>query len=117
MMKILVVEDNFEAQCALCELLELLDYQVQGVSTAEEALDKLPQFDILVTDVNLPGINGIELAQKCNAMNPSKPIIITSGMEISTQLQFKVQVLNKPFSFNMLSEVLNKTKSLVQAIL
>jgi CheY-like chemotaxis protein len=113
-MKILVVEDNFEAQTTLCELLEMLDYQANGVATAEEALDKLPHFDIILTDVNLPGISGIELAQKINTMYPTKPIIISSGMDISTQLQFDVQVLPKPFSVTVLLEILEKAKILVR---
>ena len=113
-MKILVVEDNFDAQTILCELLEMLDYQAQGVASAEEALDKLPLFDILLTDLNLPGMSGVELAQKSNAMDPTKPIIISSGMDISTQLQFEVQVLPKPFSVTVLSEILEKAKNLVR---
>ena len=113
-MRILVVEDNSEAQSALCELLELLDYQALGVANAEEALDKFPHFDILLTDINLPGISGIELARKCNTMDPAKPIIITSGMDISTQFQFEVQMLPKPFSVTKLSEILERAKNLVR---
>lgn len=113
-MKILVVEDNFEAQATLCELLEMLDYQAQGVATAEEALDKLLHVDILLTDVNLPGINGIELAQKCNQLDPTKPIIICSGMDISAHFQFEVQVLPKPFSITILTEILEKAKNLAR---
>lgn len=114
-MKILVVEDNFEAQATLCELLEMLDYQAQGVATAEEALDELPHYDILLTDINLPGMSGIELAQKSNAIYPLKPIIISSGMDISTQLLFEVQILPKPFSVTILSGILEKAKSLIRA--
>ena len=112
-MKILVVEDNLDAQITLCELLEMLDYKAKGVATAEDALNQLPHFDILLTDVNLPGMNGIELAQKINKIDPTKPIIISSGMDISLALHFEVQVLPKPFNLTILSEVLEKAKNLI----
>ncbi len=108
---ILVVEDNLDAQLALCELLSMLGHHAVGVSSAEEALDQLSSFDILLTDVNLPGISGIELAKKAHVLYPSKPVIISSGMDISTQLEFEVQLLPKPFSMVILSEVLEKAKS------
>ncbi|HSI42938.1 MAG TPA: response regulator [Methylotenera sp.] len=108
--KILVVEDNEEAQLTLCELLSMLGYYAEGVTTGEDALDMLADFDILLTDMNLPGMSGIELAQKCYSLDANKPIIISSGMDISTQLQFEVQLLPKPFSIAILSEVLEKSK-------
>lgn len=108
--KILVVEDNVDAQTTLCELLSMLGYEATGVSSAEDALAQLPEFDILLTDVNLPGMNGIELAMKSHALNASKPIIISSGMDISTQLPFAVQLLPKPFSIMILSEILDNAR-------
>ena len=109
--KILVVEDNLDAQITLCELLTMLGYHAIGVSSAEDAIEQLATFDILLTDVNLPGISGIDLAKKAHALYPSKPIIISSGMDVSTQLEFEVQLLPKPFSMMILSEILEKTKS------
>lgn len=110
--KILVVEDNVDAQTTLCELLSMLGYEAAGVLSAEDALAQLAGFDILLTDVNLPGMNGIELAMKSHALNASKPIIISSGMDISTQLPFAVQLLPKPFSIMILSEILDNARKL-----
>jgi CheY-like chemotaxis protein len=108
--KILVVEDNLEAQATLCELLSLLDYEAIGASSAEEALALLADVDILLTDLNLPGMSGVELATECHNQFPSKAIIISSGMDISNQLPFEVQVLSKPFSMMTLSKILDKAK-------
>lgn len=110
--KILVVEDNVDAQTTLCELLSMLGYEAAGVSSAEDALAQLADFDILLTDVNLPGKSGIELAIKSHALYASKPIIISSGMDISTQLPFAVQLLPKPFSIMILSEILDNARKL-----
>lgn len=109
-MKILIVEDNLEAQSTLCELLEMLDHFAEGASTAEDALNKLPNFDILLTDINLPGMSGLELAKISRVLYPSKPIIISSGMDITSQLQFNVQLLPKPFTVTELTEILDKAK-------
>lgn len=112
--KILVVEDNLDAQAALCELLSLLDYQVVGVATAEDAIREIGNFDILLTDLNLPGMSGVELAKKIESANPNIPIIISSGMDISTELDFGVLMLPKPFSVSILNEILDKAKQLIK---
>ncbi len=106
--KILVVEDNLEAQTTLCELLTMLGYEAIGASSAEEALELLAEVNILLTDVNLPGMSGVELAIRCHAQDPSKPIIISSGMDTASKLPFAVQLLPKPFSMRILSEILEK---------
>lgn len=113
--RILVVEDNEEAQTTLCELLSILGYHAEGVTTGEEALTLLADFDILLTDLNLPGMSGMELAQKCFELHAGKPIIISSGMDSVTQLQFEVHLLPKPFSIGILSEILDKSKKSLQA--
>jgi CheY-like chemotaxis protein len=113
--KILVVEDNLDAQAALCELLSLLDYQVVGVGTAEDAIKEIGNFDILLTDLNLPGMNGIELAKKIKSVNPNVPIIISSGMDISAELNFDVFTLPKPFTVSILNEILDKAKQLIES--
>jgi CheY-like chemotaxis protein len=56
--RILVVEDNEEAKATLCELLMLLGYEATGVPSAEDALAQVNDFDIVLTDLNLPKMNG-----------------------------------------------------------
>lgn len=112
-LKILVVEDNLEAQASLCELLTMLDYQALGVSTAEEALKQIHLFDVLLTDVNLPGMSGIELVKQTNLLAPSMPLIISSGMDISIDLSFDVLILPKPFSMKIMTEILGRAKNLI----
>lgn len=109
--KILVVEDNEEAQATLCELLMLLGYDAVGLSSGEEALKQVAGFDIVLTDLNLPKMSGLELAEKIHALHPDKPIIISSGMDVVPQLSFEVQLLPKPFNVKVLSDILNKLKS------
>lgn len=109
--KVLVVEDNSDALITMCDMLSILGYEATGVSSALDALGMLENFDILLTDVNLPGMSGIELAKKTNALYPAMPIIISSGMDISTELGFEPQILPKPFSLALLTEILMKVKA------
>ena len=109
--KILVVEDNEEAQATLRELLMLLGYDAVGLSSGEEALTQIAGFDIVLTDLNLPKMSGLELAEKIHAIYPDKPIIISSGMDVVPQLSFEVQLLPKPFNVKVLSDILNKLKT------
>jgi len=57
------------------------EYRVYNYYTAEDALrsDVIMQADVIVTDVNLPGINGLEFIQKVHEINESIPIIIITA--------------------------------------
>uniref|UniRef100_UPI002FDF470F response regulator n=1 Tax=Noviherbaspirillum sp. TaxID=1926288 RepID=UPI002FDF470F len=79
--RILVVEDNDDARTMLGELLALLGHHVEGVTTAEQALDRLQaaRFDILLTDLTLPGMDGIELARKVTEDGMDLRIIFSTG--------------------------------------
>ena len=110
LVKVLVVEDNADALVTLCEMLSILGFEAIGISNGQEALDALGNFDILFTDNNLPGMSGIELASKVHALYPAKPIIISSGMDITTRLPFEIHFLPKPFRMSSLSDLLNKCR-------
>lgn len=109
--RILVVEDNIDSNEMLCELLRTLDHEAEGVTSAEAALQLLSQrdFDILITDISLPGISGVELAKRLAREKPALKLIFASGygMEIAKNLAFPVTVLPKPFDFVQLENILN----------
>lgn len=109
--RILVVEDNVDSNEMLCELLRSLDHAADGVTSAEDALNLLNQrdFDIVITDISLPGMSGIELAKKIAREKPAVKLVFASGydVEIAKNLNFPVTVLPKPFDFTQLEKVLN----------
>ncbi len=110
-LRIIVVEDNADFRDLLCEMLLMLGHDVISVISAEEALDSLEeqQADILISDVSLPGISGVELAKKVHAALPQVKIILSSGYgeSIASQLKFEVTVLSKPYSLTQLAEALD----------
>lgn len=109
-LRILVVEDDFDSQTALCQLLAALDHQSVGVSTAEDALEALgpPAVDVLITDLNLPGMSGIELARRARERHPTLKIIIASGdgTKLAGSLLPTPIILPKPFDLAALQRAL-----------
>jgi CheY-like chemotaxis protein len=81
-MKAILFVDDHEVLARLsCEILEMQGYRAVSAYNASDALEKFDQenFDILVTDFRMEGMNGLELARKVRAKRPDVPIIIVTG--------------------------------------
>jgi CheY-like chemotaxis protein len=114
-LRILVVEDNGNTRNILCEVLAKLGHSAKGVSSAEKAMQELEtsKFDMLLTDVNLPGMSGVELARKVFAETPLMSIIISSGYGdfSKNELEFETEFLPKPFNIKSLRKVLAQVQT------
>lgn len=112
-LKILVVEDNNDFRELLCEMLGLLGHNAISEISGEQGLDAITKhdLDLLITDVTLPGLSGVELAKKAHLLKPNLKIILSSGYNLSasTQLNFKVSLLPKPYNLNQLVQILEET--------
>ena len=83
MKRVLVVDDN-EMLCRLaCDILRMEGYRAVPAGSAAEALEAFAkeEFDILVTDFRMPGMNGLELARAIRSRNPQFPVIVISAYE------------------------------------
>ena len=81
-MKAILFVDDHEVLARLsCEILEMQGYKAVSAYSAKEALEKFDQqdFDILVTDFRMEGMNGVELAHKVREKSPNTPVIIVTG--------------------------------------
>jgi signal transduction histidine kinase/CheY-like chemotaxis protein len=107
---ILVVEDNSDMLKILCKQISKLGHVPTGVSDAERAWQELAlhKFDVLLTDINLPGMSGFELARKALAAAPLMKLIISSGYGSfsSEELGLNAIFLPKPYNFEKLTIVL-----------
>jgi PAS domain S-box-containing protein len=107
---ILVVEDNPVLRQLVCDLVVALDHSVKGVRSAEEAIDLLTDgsFDVLLTDIRLPGMSGIELAEKATRQMPDLKVVLTSGYgpPDNVERNFKSWWLPKPYNLEELQKVL-----------
>lgn len=81
MRAILFVDDHEVLARLSCEILEMQGYRAVSAYNGEDALRKFDEedFDILVTDFRMEGMNGIELAQRVHEKDPNIPVIIVTG--------------------------------------
>ena len=110
MAEILVVDDDDIIRDTLCELLSQ-DHACQTAATAEEALTKLKSqlFDVVLTDVSMPGLSGLELLNRVVQLYPDTPVIIISGMSDEEQAQSLIRqgafdYLLKPFRLEVVED-------------
>ena len=85
---ILVVDDDDVIRETLFELLSS-DYSCQTADTAEAALGKLQtqRFDVVLTDISMPGLSGMELLTKVVELYPGTHVIIISGLSDQDQAE------------------------------
>jgi signal transduction histidine kinase len=69
--RVLVVEDNQDIRESSCDLLSMAGFEVEGVSTGSEALEKAPAFgpSVVLLDVGLPGLSGYDVARRLREMS------------------------------------------------
>lgn len=114
-MHVLLVEDSDEVSCITVEYLQELGHEVTAVGSAEEAIPKIAEsgIDILMTDVRLPGISGLELAKHVVKTYPKLPVIIASGFGsidvgmLTGDKLSKISSLPKPYDMDELHRTLN----------
>jgi PAS domain S-box-containing protein len=78
---VLLVEDDFLIRMSTADLLAELGHQVSEASSAEEAIAMIAvrSFDVVVTDLGLPGLSGGEFAQQARKLSPDVGIIFATG--------------------------------------
>src|SRR5215469_2973478 len=84
MMKAILFVDDHQVLARLsCEILEMQGYRAVSAFNGTEALKKFDEedFDILVTDFRMEGMNGLELARKVHETRPQLPVIIVTGYD------------------------------------
>ncbi|RDC60212.1 Aerobic respiration control sensor protein [Alteripontixanthobacter maritimus] len=102
-LRILLAEDDESMRIYLARALEQAGYAVQSVDRGTAAIPLLESesFDLLLSDIVMPEMDGIELAQKCNELSPrTKVMFITGFAAVSLkagQEQPNAKVLSKPF--------------------
>jgi PAS domain S-box-containing protein len=113
--RVLVVEDNVEIGRFATQILEDLGYQSHWTANADEALARLgsspePGFDVVFSDVVMPGMNGVDLAREVRRRHPDLPVVLTSGYShvLAEEGPHGFDLLHKPYSAEQLSAALRK---------
>jgi signal transduction histidine kinase len=111
--RVLLVEDSAALRATTREMLESFGCRVSAAASAEEALARFAHsgVDLVVTDVVMTGLSGIELARRLRAEHPGLPILLVSGHapDTAAHLQLGVSFLPKPFSADALARKVRDT--------
>jgi CheY-like chemotaxis protein len=111
-LRILFVEDNAIVREQTTELLASNDRDIVACETAEQALAEFEQrkFDVIITDMSLPAMSGMDLTKHVLRKNAHAWIVILSGYVLKIDLQKlgpNVRALAKPFETEQLEAILN----------
>ncbi|MBR0953321.1 response regulator [Bradyrhizobium canariense] len=106
---VLVVDDDPGVLDVIAGMLEDLGCQVIRAQGGPDALDRLGQNEnitILITDINMPGMDGHELAELAKRIRPELKILQLSGREPRRD---GLPMIRKPFSFEELASTMQRT--------
>ena len=111
---VLVVEDNQEVGTFATQTLAELGYITVWAANAEEALAELAKdadrFDVVFSEVVMPGMNGIDLAHRIREEHHDLPVLLASGYShvLAKNGTYGFELLHKPYSVEQLSRLLRK---------
>ena len=116
-MQILLVDDNSDIRTTLCTFLERKGHAVHTCPSAVEAWSSITQdaenFELVLTDVRMPQMGGVELARRMRARGSNTPIIFMAGA-LEDELMDAQQdlgpyaVLQKPFMLSALIDAMKE---------
>jgi two-component system cell cycle response regulator CpdR len=96
-MRVLVVEDEVLILTLAASWLENLGCAVETAHNGNEALAKLsngPRVDLLITDINMPGLSGHTVAERAAHIQPGLKVVLVSGAETDSH---GLPLIRKPF--------------------
>ncbi|TXN15800.1 PAS domain S-box protein [Methylobacterium sp. WL122] len=114
---VLVVEDNREVGTFSTQTLQELGYGTHWVTNADDALAALAAspggYDVVFSDVVMPGMNGVELGREVRRLYPGLPVVLTSGYShvLAEETDHGFELLQKPYSVEALSRILRRAAS------
>lgn len=113
--KIMVLDDEPIVTKRLRPILERKGYYVETFVKSIDALDRFREhpFDVVITDLKMEGIDGMELLKEVKGMRPETEVIVITGFATMQTAkdsfdQGVIDFLAKPFTFGELQEAVNK---------
>jgi DNA-binding response OmpR family regulator len=114
---ILIVDDDRDLAESLADVLEARGYAVELAGSGEEGVARFQQqdFDLVFTDVKLPGMNGVESFFAFRKIKPDAKVVMMTGFSVEQLLAQAIEngalaVLHKPFAIPEILAVLERIK-------
>ncbi|MFO1148396.1 MAG: response regulator [Alsobacter sp.] len=113
---VLLVEDEPLIALTIAEILDECGYDVLEAGSgalAERLFAEAGRVDLLVTDVGLPDISGLDLARRLRALSPALPVLFATGRSVDglqgdDPLEPPMAQLSKPFLMNELQDAISR---------
>ena len=115
--RVLVVEDNIDVGTFAVQSLSDLGYitvlAADGAAALAELAKGADKFDVVFSDVMMPGMSGIELGKEIRRLYHDLPVVLTSGYShvLAQNGTYGFELLHKPYSVEQLSQILRKAAS------
>jgi PAS domain S-box-containing protein len=117
--RILVIDDDIAVRDVLADILRTGDHHVVSAANGPEGLElfKASEFDLVFTDLGMPGMNGWEVAQGIKSLSPTTPVGLITGWGSSLdEARIKDRgvdlIVSKPFRYNQVLELVAEAMEL-----
>jgi len=112
---VLVVEDDDDTRAALADTLSDLGHTIETSANGDAALERLAaaKFDVVLTDVRMPGMNGIELCRRLSGERPNLPVLVMTAFSDTESALGALRAgasdfITKPLSVERLASTLER---------
>jgi response regulator RpfG family c-di-GMP phosphodiesterase len=116
-LRVLLVDDNASVLRFLASAFSSNNCQVTTASTAEQALEQLGDdpFDLVVSDIKMPGLSGLDLLRAVKGKQPSTPVVLITGVPSVNSAVFGLRhgaydYLPKPFSVTEVKDLVERVR-------
>lgn len=112
---IMIVDDDMSLLAMMGEMIEAFGYRSVSVASGAAALREVAKdrIDLIISDINMPGISGIELLKRVKKIMPGIPVFLMSGdrriLVLAAQACRVDGLLSKPFFIEDLSGLIERT--------
>lgn len=115
--KILVVDDNEDLCEMLKDVLEMEDFEVSIALDGPQAIEQATEqdFDVVLMDIKMPKMDGIETFRKMKEIKPDTPVIMITAYAVEQLIREAMKLgayaaLKKPFNFDELLKTIDKAR-------
>jgi excisionase family DNA binding protein len=113
--RVLVVDDQDAVRATLTELLATMQREILAAASGEEALAilKTTDVDLVLLDLSLPGVDGVETFRQIQALRPGVPVIIVTGYPDSALMAQALEIgpftaISKPIRFDQMHRIVER---------
>lgn len=111
---VVAVDDEETILELVVEVLADLGVQARATGSPQSALEileNIQQVDLLITDVRMPGMSGVDLAEQARRLHPDLPVLFITGYSVdfhegSKSLEAGTALLTKPFTLDLLADTI-----------